>query len=108
MPYYQYVAEKGVLSGLKELGDNAELDRLLPLTIKLTEDYQDKISEESERASFLDDGITIYDLALEREFEKANSVRLLPSVSHRHPEPCIDGLLQKRCRPAASYDRRDP
>ncbi|MBK9438244.1 MAG: CHAT domain-containing protein [Chloracidobacterium sp.] len=70
MPYYQYVAEKGVLSGLKELGDNAELDRLLPLTIKLTEDYQDKISEESERASFLDDGITIYDLALEREFEK--------------------------------------
>ncbi len=72
MPFYRYVSEKGVLSGLKELGDNAELDRLLPSTIKLAEDYQEKISEEAERASFLDDGITIYDLALEREFEKGD------------------------------------
>lgn len=72
MPFNQYVAEKGVLSGLKELGEQTELDRLLPLTIKLAEDYQEKISEEAERASFLDDGITIYDLALEREFEKGD------------------------------------
>ncbi len=72
MPFYQYVAEKGILSGLKELGETAELDRLLPLTIKLAEDYQEKISEEAERASFLDDGITVYDLALEREFEKGD------------------------------------
>lgn len=75
IPFNQYIAEKGVLSGLKELGDNAELDRLLPLTIKLAEDYQEKISEEAERASFLDDGITIYDLALEREFEKGDQVK---------------------------------
>lgn len=69
---YQYIAKKGLLYGLKELRENDELDRRLPSTISLIEEYRGNIDSERERTGFFDNGVTVFDIAVERELDKGN------------------------------------
>jgi CHAT domain-containing protein len=68
MPFHLYVSQKGKLLNHLALGNGAELERQIPLTLKLIEDYRAKILEEQERASFLDTEESIYDIAVDYEF----------------------------------------
>ncbi|MBK7933570.1 MAG: CHAT domain-containing protein [Acidobacteria bacterium] len=70
--HYQYQAKKGLLYGLNSAGEKEELDRRLPQTIALIEEYRGNIELEKERTSFFDNGVTIYDIAVESEFEKGD------------------------------------
>ncbi len=71
-PHFQYLAKKGFLHGVKELGDTQRLDASIPAAVQFVEDNREKITEEKEKTSFFDNGITIYDIALERQFEKGD------------------------------------
>mgnify|MGYP001277118699 CR=1 FL=1 len=70
--YYQYVAKKGLLYGLNSLGETDELDRRLPTTIALIEEYRGNIDSEKERTSFFDNGVTVFDIAVERALNKGD------------------------------------
>ncbi len=72
MPFDQYRARLGVLRGLKKMGLTVELDEQLPLALADIEEFRDKIIEENERSSFFANGVTIYDIALERKFDQGD------------------------------------
>ena len=68
LPFYLYEAHKGrVLSNLT-LENDSELERQIPVTLKLAEDYREEISEEQARNSFFDTEQSIYDIAVGYEF----------------------------------------
>jgi len=72
LPHLQYMAKKGFLHAVKKLGDTAQLDQSIPAAVQFVEDNREKITEEKEKTTFFDNGITIYDIALEREFDKGD------------------------------------
>jgi CHAT domain-containing protein/tetratricopeptide (TPR) repeat protein len=68
MPTNLYEAQKGKLHAYLALGKNAALEELIPATVRLIEDYREKILEEQERTSFFDAEESIYDIAVDYEF----------------------------------------
>jgi len=72
MPFNQYVALKGDLNSLNALGEYDEVDRRLPEALKIIEDYRENLTEEKERTSFFDNGVSVYDIAVERAFDKGD------------------------------------
>jgi CHAT domain-containing protein len=69
IPSNLYEAQKGKLLAYQALGKSAELEQQIPLTLKLTEDYREKILEEQERTSFFDSEESIFDIAVKFEYE---------------------------------------
>ncbi|HEX8288883.1 MAG TPA: CHAT domain-containing protein [Pyrinomonadaceae bacterium] len=69
IPSNLYEAQKGKLLAYQALGKRAELERQIPATLKLIEDYREKILEEQERTSFFDSEESIYDIAVRFNYE---------------------------------------
>lgn len=69
LPLKLYLAKRGYLKGLKKLGRNVELDAELPLAFAEIEAFRDKIVEDAAKASFFEKGVSIYDMAVEREVD---------------------------------------
>lgn len=74
-PSRLYEAQKGRLLTYLALGQKDELEKQIPITVKLTEDYREKILDEQERTSFFDTEEGIYDLAADFEFGSGNYER---------------------------------
>lgn len=91
-PSNLYVAQKGKLLSYLALGKNAELEQQIPTTLKLTEDYREKILEEQERTSFFDTEESIYDIAVDHEFGNGEYERAYNYTEASNARSLLDWL----------------
>ena len=63
---------KGHLLCHIKMGNNAEVELLLPVILSLFEKYRSEIVEEQSRNSFFDSEQSVYDIAIDYAFEKNN------------------------------------
>jgi CHAT domain-containing protein len=68
LPFYLYEAYKGRVLANLALGNDAQLEKQIPVTLNLAEYYREQISEEQERNSFYNTEQSIYDIAVGYEF----------------------------------------
>ena len=68
----KYEAFKGQLLCSIKKGDNVEVELQLPVMLSLFEKYRSEILEEQNRNSFFDSKQSVYDIAIDYEFEKRN------------------------------------
>jgi CHAT domain-containing protein/lipoprotein NlpI len=68
--YFSYVAHKGRLFCLANSGDNNAIGNELTTVLKLFEDYRSKITTESQRNSFFAMEQSVYDFAIDYEFQR--------------------------------------
>jgi CHAT domain-containing protein/tetratricopeptide (TPR) repeat protein len=69
-PPFLYEIQKARLLAYLSLNNDAELEKQIPATLQLTEQYRAQILEEQERSSFFDNEQNIYDIAVANEFKK--------------------------------------
>ncbi len=68
--YFSYVAHKGRLFCLANNGDNHAIGNELATVLKLFEEYRSKITTESQRNSFFAMEQSVYDFAIDYEFQR--------------------------------------
>lgn len=68
--YYKYAAHKGKLFCYSALGDDQATGKDLPPLLERFEEYRSTITRESERNSFFAMEQSVYDLAIDYEFER--------------------------------------
>ncbi|HKR23233.1 MAG TPA: tetratricopeptide repeat protein, partial [Pyrinomonadaceae bacterium] len=68
--YFSYGAHKGKLFCLSESGDDQATGNELAATLELFEGYRSDITRESERNSFFAEEQSVYDLAIDYEFQR--------------------------------------
>lgn len=74
--YYDYAAHKGRLFCLSASGDDRAIGDQLATVLKLFEDYRPKITTQKQRNSFFAVEQSVYDFAIDYEFQrKANPVK---------------------------------
>lgn len=66
--YYRYETQKSRLLAQILLGNDAETEKQIVEIIELAEEYREQISEAKERDSFFDNEQTIYDIAVDNDF----------------------------------------
>lgn len=85
-PYFELEIQKGRLKSFLGYGDNAALEKQIPLTIKIAEENRQKILEEEQSRGFVHNENDIFDTAIEWEFNQKNfekSYNYLESASAR-------------------------
>lgn len=70
MPAEMYFAQRGKLLSYKAMGKSEDLERQIPITVKLNEDFRDKIYDERERTSYFDSQESVYDIAIDYELAR--------------------------------------
>ena len=68
--YFSYVAHKGRLFCLANSGDNHAIGNELATVLKLFEEYRSKITTETQRNSFFAMEQSVYDFAIDYEFQR--------------------------------------
>jgi CHAT domain-containing protein len=68
-----YNAKKSRLLAYQALGDNEQVEKDLAATLKLTEDYREKITDEQDRNKFFSYEQEVYDAAVEHEFRRGRA-----------------------------------
>ncbi len=70
LPHYQYITRKGELLSWLGMPNDSETAKVLPIVLKLFEDYRGKISGESQRNNFFDHEQGVYDVAIDFEYSR--------------------------------------
>ncbi len=71
-PYFELEIQKGRLRSFLATGNNNELERQIPKTIQIAEENRQKILEEEQSNGFFHNENTIFETAIEWEFERGN------------------------------------
>lgn len=75
MHYELYESQKGRLLTYLALGNAAELEKQIPATLEIADKFREEIREEQERNSFFDHEQSIYDIAIDYEFQRGRYER---------------------------------
>lgn len=92
LPFYLYEAHKGRLLTNLALGNDAEVERQIPVTLALVERYREAILDEQERSSFFDTEQDIYDTAVDYEFGRAQYERAYNYTEISNSRSLLDWL----------------
>jgi CHAT domain-containing protein len=89
---YRYAAYKGRLLCSLALNDEEGIRQNLPLLLQLSERYRHKIREEQNRNSFFDNEQSVYDIAIEYEHRKQNTLGAINYAEASRARSLLDTL----------------
>jgi len=89
---YRYAAYKGRLLCGRALGNNPAVGRDLTTLLALFEKYRSQILEEENRNSFFDAEQSVYDIAVEYEYEKHNDLAAFSHAESAHGRSLLDAV----------------
>lgn len=72
-PYFELEVQKGQLRAFVETGNHFELEKQIPKTIQIAEENRLKILEEQQSNGFFHSEISVYETAINWEYERGNS-----------------------------------